>query len=430
MTHRSPITLQESTLLGIDYRSAPLALRERVAIPDADLPQALEQLEAIAAEAFILSTCNRTEIYAQIDNDDPAGELTRFLSSFHRVPAEQIAGSVYSRQGEQAIDHLFRVSSGLNSMMLGEPHILAQLRIALDAARAAGTLGPLLSRTGEVALHTGKRARTETDIARGSSIPHAVISRVTNALGPDLTNHKIVIAGAGQMAGHVARLLRSVGATDLVILNRTERHAEALAHVVGGRSGSLASLSNEIVDAAAVISAISIPDHLLIDGAIHHRAIPLLLIDLGVPRSIEPALRDREQVTLFDIDDLGAAPTPEAGSHEADIAAIERMIAEEAADLVAWIEEREVATTIASLREQSEAIRVSELQRALRRLGTLNERERNIVEALSVGLVGKLLHQPVTRLKSERGDLAAATQRLFGLPTADRLRIESPGEAQ
>ncbi|MGH2551295.1 MAG: hypothetical protein ACRDHN_18055, partial [Thermomicrobiales bacterium] len=154
------------------------------------------------------------------------------------------------------------------------------------------------------------------------------------------------------------------------------------------------------------------------------------LIDLGIPRSIEPRLRDRAHIRLVDIDDLGDSVTPESPSRDADIATIDRLIAQEVENLSAWIDERTVATTIASIREQSEAIRVSELQRALKRLGALNERERNIVEALSVGLVGKLLHQPVTRLKTERGDLAAAAQRLFGVPDHEHLRVDSTGEAQ
>jgi glutamyl-tRNA reductase len=415
-------------MIGVDFRSASLATREQVAIPDSALPQALAQLRMIAAESFILSTCNRTEIYALIDSPTPALDLERFLTEFHQLPESHIQDVVYSKSGEHLVDHLFRVSSGLHSMMLGEPHILAQLRIAFDAARAAGTLGPLLSRTGEAALRVGKRARTETGIARGSSIPHAAIATVLETLGSDIAEIKIVIAGAGQMAGHVARLLRSVGAGNLVILNRTQRHAEALAHAVGGRSGSLDALSAELIDASVVISAISIPDRLLIEQT--EQSIPRLLIDLGVPRSIAPALRDRDRIQLVDIDDLGHAATPESPSRDADIAAIDRMIAQEVENLAVWIDERAVATTIASIREQSEAIRVSELQRALKRLGALNERERNIVEALSVGLVGKLLHQPVTRLKTERGDLAAAAQRLFGVPGHEYLRVDTTGETQ
>lgn len=427
MTTGSIVQQPALVMIGIDYRSAPLALREQIAIPDANLSQALGQLRDIVDESFILSTCNRTEIYALVDTANPALTLERFLTTFHHLPESHVREVVYSRDGEQAVDHLFRVASGLHSMMLGEPHILAQLRTALDAARTAGMLGPLLSRAGEAALRVGKRARTETAIARGSSIPHAATTRVLEALGSEVAEKKIIIAGAGQMAGHVARLLRSAGATNLVILNRTERHAEALAHAVGGRSGPLDSLCAELDDTSAVISAVSIPNRLLIEHI--QPTYRLLLIDLAVPRSIEPSLRNHEQIALFDIDDLGHSITPESPSRDADIAAIERLIAQEVENLGVWIDERAVAATIASLREQSEAIRVSELQRALRRLGTLNERERNIVEALSVGLVGKLLHQPVTRLKTERGDLAAAAQRLFGLPGHERL-ADSTGETQ
>jgi len=405
-------SLDELTMIGIDFRSAPLALRERVAVADPMLPGFLAELRESCAEVFVLSTCNRTELYAL---GASAAELERALAAFHQLPREEFAWAVYAAQGERAFEHLMRVASGLHSMMLGEPQILTQLRTALDAARAAETLGPLLSRAGEAALRTGKRVRTDTGLGRGNSIPHAATAAVVEALGENLIGQRMVIAGAGQMAGHVARLLRSAGADDIVILNRTVRHAEALAHAIDARFAGLDALNTELPSARVVISAITLPDRYLIDSTVNAPEAALF-IDLGVPRSIDPAL---VTAPLLDIDRLGATgPTPDA--RETDLAAIEHLIAEESAALALWVEEREVATTIASLREQSEAIRQSELQRALRRLGALNERERNIVEALSVALVGKLLHQPVTSLKSERGELALAAQRLFGLPSLDR----------
>jgi glutamyl-tRNA reductase len=412
--------LESIAMIGVDYRSAPLAIREALSVPPDALPAALARLGGIASECAILSTCNRTELYACLDAPDPGEALRDLLASLHNVARSEVDAVTTVRTGRAALEQLFAVSTGLNSMMVGEPHILSQVRIALDAARDAGTLGPLLSRAGAAALRVGKRVRTETGITRnGHSIPHAATERIVRALdAPE--RQSVVIIGAGQMAGHTARLLRSAGIDEIVVLNRSPLHAEALAHAVGGRSGPLDALAREIAHAGAVVSAVTVHDRFVLDAAsLQARASasgqPLLVIDLGVPRTVDPTLREQDTVTLIDIDDLGQTSSDALPTRAADIDAMLGMITEEADQFTTWLEERAAAATIASLRERAEQIRVSELERALRRLGALSDRDREVVAALSVGLVGKLLHEPVVRLKQDRAGLDAAVQQLFGL---------------
>lgn len=418
--------LESIAMIGVDYRSASLATREALAVPADLLPAALARLQQIAGEGFILSTCNRTEIYGCFDHAPAPETLRDFLACLCGVPRAEVGAVTTVKTGRAALEQLFEVSTGLNSMMVGEPHILSQVREALDAARSAGTLGPVLSRAGEVALRVGKRARTETGITRnGHSIPHATTDQIIQRLGdPELRS--VLILGAGHMAGHTARLLRSVGIGEITVLNRSPLRAEALAHAVGGRSGSLAALEAELTRADAVVSAVALNDGFIIDAAAlrsrDSRSGSLLVLDLGVPRTVDPALRDSGAITLIDIDDLGHAQSDAPPSRDSDLIAMRAMIGEETDRFAVWLEERAAVATIASLRERAEQIRVSELDRALRRLGNLSDREREIVAALSVGLVGKLLHEPVVRLKEDRAGLDAAVQRLFGL---DRPSVSS-----
>ena len=302
-------------------------------------------------------------------------------------------------------------------MMLGEPHILTQVRQALDAAREAGTLGPILSRVGADALRVGKRARSETDITRdGASIPRATVERATAFFG-GLAGRRAVVLGAGQMGGHSARLLAEAGVGDLVILNRTPTRAEALARTLNCRYGPLDSRIEEISRADLVVSAANLPDRYMVDAATlgfqSHNS--LLMLDLGLPRTVDPALRKRKGVTVSDVDDLDEAATERQSAHASDISAIDAMIASAVEEFLLWQDERAVAPTIAALQAQAEAIRQSELERALRRLGSLSDRDREVVSALSVAVVNKLLHGPMTRVKQDRNQMEPAAQALFGI---------------
>jgi glutamyl-tRNA reductase len=402
-------------VVGIDHRSATIAQRERVAFRADELPLALSSLSDIAREGFILSTCNRIELYALQDDVDPA-ELIAFLKRSRGVGSE-LDEIVYTHTGVEAISHFFQVSTGMVSMMLGEPHILTQVRQALDAARDAGTLGPTLSRVGADALRVGKRARSETDITRdGASIPRATVERATAFFG-GLAGRRAVVLGAGQMGGHSARLLAEAGVGDLVILNRTPTRAEALARTLNCRYGSLDSRDEEINRADLVVSAANLPDRYMIDAVTlrDRTQTPRLIIDLGLPRTVDPGLRTNEGVTLCDVDDLDESAAERQTAHASDISAIEAMIASAIDEFLLWNDERAVAPTIAALQAQAEAIRQSELERALRRLGSLSDRDREVVSALSVAVVNKLLHGPMTRVKQDRNLMEPAAQALFGL---------------
>jgi glutamyl-tRNA reductase len=410
-------------VVGTDHQRAAVALREQVAFRRAELPGALDVLRRYVREGFILSTCNRTEIYAlTCARDGGVESVYRFLEHTRGIPVQAQLRATYVHRQRTAVRHLYRVASGLASMMLGEPQILAQLRAAVEAARAVGTLGPVLSRAGAQAIRVGKRARSETGIARNRlSLPHIAVDLAADHLG-GLCGRRAVVVGAGQMSTLTARLLRAAAVADLVILNRTEDRADALARATGGRSGPLDALAAELAGAALVISAVAAPHGFLIDAATLRRrsgaaAHPLLAIDLGVPRTIDPDLRSQPGVRLFDLDDLDQVAAERRQACASDLRAAEAIVEAAVEEFLAWWSERPVAPTIAALREQAEAIRVQELDRALRRLGSLSERDRNVVAALSVALINKLLHEPVTRLKQDddREQTARIVRHLFGL---------------
>ena len=418
MPIRSKQDVPSVVVVGIDHRSATIAQRECVAFRTDELPLALSSLSDIVHEGFILSTCNRIELYALQDDVAPE-KLISFLKRSRGVNAPDFDQIVYTRIGVEAVSHLFQVSTGMASMMLGEPHILTQVRQALDVARETGTLGPILSRVGADALRVGKRARSETDITRdGASIPRATVERATAFFG-GLAGRRAVVLGAGQMGGHSARLLAEAGVGDLVILNRTPTRAEALARTLNCRYRSLDARDEEISRADLVVSAANLPGQYMIDaktvGSRNHN--PLLILDLGLPRTVDPTLHSADGVVLHDVDDLDDDAARRQGARATDISAIEAMISSAVDEFLLWKDERAVAPTIAALQAQAEAIRQSELERALRRLGSLSDRDREVVSALSVAVVNKLLHGPMTRVKQDRNLMEPAAQALFGLPT-------------
>ncbi len=406
---------------SIDHKHAPVTLRERLAFGDAALRDALPVLPAHAREGFVLSTCNRTEIYALADRDDAP---IAFLAEMRGLPDEALRGAATVYHEHHAVAHLFRVAAGLESMILGEPQILGQVRQAFEAAREAGAAGPIIARLCHEALRLGKCARTETDIARNRlSIPHAAVDLAASRLG-SLAGRAALVVGAGKMATLTARLLRGAAVADLAIANRTAERAEALARDVGGRAVPLSGLGSELARADLVVAATNVAGYViggdLAARGCQERSAPLLAVDLGVPRNIDPAVGRHPLVHLANVDDLEAVVAGSRARFAAEIARVEAMVAEATDAFFAWRGEREVAPTIAALHAHAERIRQAELDRALRKLGHLSPRDRDVVDALSVALVGKLLHQPVARLKRcpERDWGATLVQHLFGLDIA------------
>lgn len=418
-------------LLTFDFRRTPLALRERVAVGEHLLPRALHALrEAGAREAAILSTCNRVEVLATLPPDgEGAALLMGYVAAWHGVRQSEIEEHGRVLVGEAAAAHLLRVACGLESLVPGEMQILGQVKQAARAAREAGTLGATLERLFASASAAGRRARQETGIARRPvSVSHAAVARIQQEFGGDLGGIRVLLIGSGKMGELAAQQLHQAGAAHVTVANRTLERACEMAQRWAGTPLGLEDLPTALAEADAVIAATGAPHLILhaeqIQAALAQRAgRGLLLLDLAVPRDIDPAVRDLPGVTLCDVDGLQEVVAANIESRNGEREQVEAIVAEA---LQAWRAEeaaRAVAPTIVSLRRSAEQIRQAELDKALARLGHLSEQERAVIEAFSRGLMNKLLHTPTIRLREKAttddgAQFCQTVEELFALPEA------------
>jgi len=370
--------------VGVSHHHAPLEVRERLYLQDG---QAAE-LAAELGEAVVLSTCNRTEVYlAGAEPDAVRAELER------RSGLE--LGGVLARWDDgEAVSHLFRVAAGLDSLVPGESQILGQIREAYDSARRVGATGALLNRLFEDALRAGKRVRTE---AKLHELPESVAASAVELAARELggvEGRRALLFGAGRMSELAARDLRGRGA-EVVVSSRTLESAQDLAGRVGGRAAAFDAVAVELPEADVVISATRCPYPILHAEAIRPREKPLVLVDVAVPRDLDPAIGGLDGCTLFDIDALGEGLV----GREEDVREAEAIVAEEAARFAEWRRARDAAGAIRDLRQRAEEIRSDELARAGSRLADLSPRERETVETLTAQIVNKLLHAPTVRAK-------------------------------
>ena len=395
-------------LVGTSHRRAPVEVRERIAV-DPDGAAALAARLANGGEAVCLSTCNRTKIYlAASDAGEADHRATRALSELAGVEAAELEPHLYRLEQDAATVHLFRVAAGLDSLVPGESEILGQVRTAYER----GNVGPLLDRLFSHALHTGKKVRTDTAIAESPGTTSSAAAALAAQVFGDLDGSRVAIVGAGKIGSRAARRLTKRGASLSFVANRTEERARELAAELGGATVPLERLVDAIQDVDIVVSSTSSADVVLTKDALAQalparKGRPLLLIDLAVPRDLDPAINDLPDCYLYDIDDLEAVVHDAARGRESEFAKAEAIAVNEAARFREWLAVRDVAPTIASLRERAEAIRRSELAKANARLAGLSERERNAVESLTSQIVNKLLHEPIVRLK----EAAAAEDR-------------------
>jgi glutamyl-tRNA reductase len=412
-------------LVGTSHRQAPVALRERLHIGAHEVGQVGAQL-AQAGEAIVLATCNRTEIY--LADRDPAaarGRLVAELALRGQLAEAELAPALYSANDGRAAKHLLRVAAGLDSLVVGEPQILGQVREAHRQAVASGAAGPLLDCLFRHALRAGKRVRAETALAeRPASIAEAATLLARSVFG-ELTGRHVLLIGAGKMSEIGAASLVGDGVEKVFIASRTEAHAAALAAPFGGSGAAFDQLVAQLIRADIVVSSTACPRQVLsaaeVGRALRSRAgRPLLLIDIAVPRDLDPAIGGLPNCDLYDIDDL-AHVVPDAAADACDgHARAEGIVLQEAARFEAWRRSRAVVPTISSLRRYAEAIRTAELARANGKLAALSSSERRAVETVTKQIVNRLLHEPTVRVKeaaATRGDGAdsAALRHLFGL---------------
>ena len=415
-------------VVGCNHRSTPLDVLERLTIPPDDLPKALHEAASAEnlSEAVVLSTCNRTEVYAYAERFHGGYADVRELLACHSgLPPEVVADELYAYHDTDAVRHLFNVAAGLDSVVVGEHEILGQVRTAMQVARTEGTLGTALDLLFRHALEAGKRARATTGISRGiASLSHAAVALAAQRLG-GIEGHRILVLGAGEMAMGMLKSLAEAAPGDLAVASRTwERAAEAAASC-SGRAVVLDDL-DDVLAAADVLFASTgatqiILEHGNVDSVMSRRnGSPLLIVDIAVPRDVDPAAGDLPGVTLLNMDDLGAFVHRGQAERIRESAAVRSIIDDELERYRAVASAREAAPLIAALRARADRITAGELSRHEPRLSGLSASQRSAVESLLHGTVNKLLHEPTVRLKDAsghaRGDrLAEALRDLFDL---------------
>ena len=412
-------------VVGLNHRTVPLELLERMTVPAERLPKALHDLVSRenVTEAVVLSTCNRTEIYATAERYHGAvGDIRASLSETTHVAPEDFAGHLYEFHDAAAVAHLFAVAAGLDSAVVGESEILGQVRQAWESATGEGAAGPALHLLFRHALEVGKRARTETGIGRAlTSVSSAAVALAAERLGT-LEGKRVLVLGAGEMGEGMVSALASAGVGEILVVNRTPERAQALAHAVGGRAVSLFELPNALVEVDLLLTSTGaqsvIVEHGDIERVVEQRAgRELLIIDAAVPRDVDPAAAQVPGVTLLDMDDLRSFAEVGLAERRREAVKARAIVDEEVERFRDASTARQVAPVVSALREQFEAIRVAEVDRVGRKL---SDAERAALDALSRSVVAKLLHEPTVRLKDAAGTvrgerLADALRELFGL---------------
>jgi glutamyl-tRNA reductase len=420
--------MTELLALGVSHKTAPLELRERVALTEGRAAGVLRELvEAPAVqEVAAISTCNRTELF--LATPDPVGAESLALGILAReagIPPTELVGHLYSLRAVDAALHLFRVTAGLDSMIVGEAEVQGQVKRAYELALVEGATGPLLNRLFRGALAAGKRARSETGITeRGVSVPSVAVELAQRALG-DLSSRRVLVVGAGETAELTARALAARGVEPAFIANRRYDRAIGLAQRFGGRAIRFEELPEQMVNADIVVASTGSPHHViereeLVEVMASRRGRQLLLIDLAVPRDVHPDCRDLDGVGLFDMDDLQTLVERNASGREAEGRRAESILRAELARFERWLGSQDVVPTIAALRARADEITASVLAENEQRWESLSDADRERLQAMANAIASRLLHEPTLRLRRSSGDEDAyvyvnALRELFGL---------------
>ncbi len=435
--------MTELLALGVSHKTAPLELRERVALTEGRATGVLNELVEAAEvqEAAAISTCNRTELY--LAAPDPVGAESRALGVLAReagTPPTELVGHLYSLRGADAVLHLFQVTAGLDSMILGEAEVQGQVKRAYELALVEGATGPILNRLFRGALAAGKRARSETGITeRGVSVPSVAVELAQRALG-DLSSRLVLVVGAGETAELTARALAARGVEPAFIANRRYDRAIGLAQRFGGRAVRFEELPDQMEKADIVVASTSSPHHVIEREALAEvmRARdgrPLILIDLAVPRDIHPGCRDLEGVVLYDMDDLQALVERNASGREAEARRADSILRAELTLFERWLGSQDVVPTVAALRARADDIVSRVLAENEPRWDSLSENDRERIRAMARAIASRLLHEPTLRLKRSSGDENAyvyvnALRDLFGLDAETEPVTETDAEVR
>jgi glutamyl-tRNA reductase len=405
-------------LIGLSHHVAPVELRERVALPGSRAAELATRLAATGGEAVCLSTCNRTELYLAPGQSEQAGQNAfEALCQVSGLDAELLRPVLYRLSDEAAALHLFRVAAGLDSMVPGEGEILGQVRAAYES----GETGSLLDRLFRQALHAGKKVRSETAIGENPASVSSAAAALAEQVFGDLSGCRVLLVGAGKIGELAARSLVSRGAEISLVANRSPERAGEIARRFGGEPLSLDRVGDELTRADVVLSSTGSPDFVLSRGDVERvlakrKGRPLFLIDIAVPRDLDPDIHLLDGCYLYDIDDLESVVAESLAGRRQEAARAEAIVAQEADRFAAWQASRDVVPAIASLRARAEEIRAAELERAR----GLSEQERRAAESITARVLDKLLHLPTVRLKeaaagADGAVYADAVRHLFDL---------------
>ncbi len=397
-------------VLGLNHRTAPVELRELLAIPDSRMGEALARLRAYPGvkEAMFLGTCNRVEVYAVVEKGEWGfRKLEDFLVAIHfSLSSEDLLPHLYRYSDAEAIAHLFRVSASLDSMVVGEPQILGQVKAAYELALTHRSSGVILNKVVKKAISVGKSVRTNTRIGEYAvSVSYAAVELAKKVFS-SLKQQVVLLVGAGEMGKLAAQHLVNHGVKEVLLTTRNHHRALTLAERFQGQAVPYEQLRSTLPKADIVICATGAPHFVItkddIEAAVHQRRNrPIFLIDITVPRNIDPAVKDVDNAFVFDIDDLKAHVWHNQDERLKEAAIAEKLVKEEVGSMVAWVRGLEATPTIMALRKKAEDIKKTELEKTFNRLGELSEKDRGAIEGLASAIVNKLLHGPLVTLKAE-----------------------------
>jgi glutamyl-tRNA reductase len=399
------------TMVGLSHKTAPIEIREKLTFPAHRQQEALRQLTSAdeVSEAVILSTCNRTEIYAVTATEEGGADaVIEFMCAFHDLDRHELVPYLYMESGETVVRHLFRVVASLDSMVIGEAQILGQAKEAYEHSSEHGASGRVFHKLFRQSFELGKRVRTETDIGESAvSISYAAIE-LAKKVFDTLAGRTILVVGAGKMSELTAKHLVANGVHSVMVANRTYERAQELAEKFDGEAIRYDDLFERMREADIVISSTAASHYVISKDQVapvmkSRQGRPLFLIDIALPRDVDPDVNDISNVFVYDIDDLNGVVSSNLEERMREARKAETIIDEELAAFDAWLESMEVVPTVAAMRAQAEAIREAELEKALKRLGGLSEKELAAVEAMSQAIVNKMLHPPTARLKQIAG---------------------------
>ncbi|MEJ2183008.1 MAG: glutamyl-tRNA reductase [Nitrospirota bacterium] len=413
-------------VVGLNHKSAAVEVREKLAFDGPKLQDGLTALCSLpeVQEALVLSTCNRVEMYISTREPELAARsVEAFCASFHGIDPSLLEGALYVKTDQEAVRHAFRVAASLDSMVVGEPQILGQMKDAFEFALSRKATGVFLNKLMKKSISVAKRIRTETAIAENAvSISFAAVE-LARKIFRDLNEHAVMLLGAGEMAELAAKHLQSTGIRELIVANRTYERGVELAREMNGRPVHFESFLDEMLGTDIVICSTGAPTYVITRPDMHalmkeRKQKPVFVIDISVPRNVDPGINDLPNVYLYDVDDLQGVVDTNVKEREKEAQKAEGIVEEEIETFRRWQASLDSVPTIKALREHAEGIKRQELERALNKMGGLGEKERKAVEALASAIVNKLIHPPTAALKEDAEDkdiLIATIKRLYTL---------------